>query len=107
MVGLCHFGNTIFGTTTEIDVGYINKLREDTPSWLEIQQSENLQSFKSGIQYIMTSGSVRPGFSGGPLVNMKGEVVGLIARLYVRGEGHSLEHEGASIPIDSKHFSQD
>ena len=31
-------------------------------------------------------------------MNMKGEVVGLIARLYIRGQGPSMEHEGASIP---------
>lgn len=95
---IIHYGNTIFGSSTEIDVGYINKLFDDTPKWVEIQMTENIESFKSGIQYIITSGSVRPGFSGGPLVNMKGEVVGLIARLYIRGQGPSMEHEGASIP---------
>lgn len=95
-----HFGNTMFGTITEIDVGYINKLHDDTPKWIEIQMNEQLESSRSGIQYIMTSGSVRPGFSGGPLVNMKGEVVGLIARLYIRGQGPSQENEGASIPIN-------
>lgn len=95
---IIHYGNTIFGNSTEIDIGYINKLYDDTPKWVEIQMSENIESFKSGIQYIITSGSVRPGFSGGPLVNMKGEVVGLIARLYIRGQGPSMEHEGASIP---------
>ena len=97
---ILHFGNTLYGTTTEIDVGYINKVKDDTPKWLEIQMSENLQSSKSGIQYILTTGYVRPGFSGGPLVNMKGEVIGLISRLYIRNNSNFIEHEGASVPIN-------
>jgi serine protease Do len=94
------FGNTIFGTSTEISVGYINKLKDDMPKWVEIQTNENLESSRSGIKYIMTSGSVRPGFSGGPLVNMKGEVIGLISRLYIKAQSNLQDSEGASIPIN-------
>lgn len=93
-----HFGNTLLSTTTDIDIGYINKLKEDSPAWIDLQRSEGIDT--SGISYIMTSGCVRPGFSGGPLVNMNGEVVGLISRLYIRNQHPVIISEGASIPID-------
>ena len=95
-----HFGNSLYGTTTEIDVGYINKLKDDTPKWIDVHTNEKTDSMKSGISYILTSGSVRPGFSGGPLVNMNGEVIGLINRLYIRNQYPVQEHEGASVPIN-------
>ena len=93
-----HFGNALTGTTTEIDIGYISKLTEDIPPSVQMRKPEG--DISAGIRYIMTNGYVRPGFSGGPLVNMKGEVVGLISRLYIKSQEPITVFEGASIPIN-------
>ena len=78
-----HIGNTMFSDSNDIDVGYVKKLEDDTPQWLKLHTSGDLAPPESGLNFIKTTGSVRPGFSGGPLVNMKGEVVGLISRVFV------------------------
>jgi len=95
-----HIGNTMFSDSNDIDVGYVNKLDDDTPEWLKSQLKGDMAPPESGLSFIKTTGSVRPGFSGGPLVNMKGEVVGLISRVFVQMHQTGPEHEGASIPIN-------
>jgi len=95
-----HFGNTMSSDTVDIDVGYINKIRDDVPSWMRQFVQGDVKKSTSGLTFILTQGSARPGFSGGPLVNMNAEVIGLISRMYIHFDGTVLHHEGASIPID-------
>lgn len=95
-----HFGNTLASDTVDIDVGYINKTRDDIPAWMRQYVQGDVTKPTSGLTFILTQGSARPGFSGGPLVNMNAEVIGLISRMYMHFDGSVMHHEGASIPID-------
>lgn len=95
-----HFGNTMASDSVDIDVGYINKTRDDIPVWMRQNVQGDVKKPTSGLTFILTQGSARPGFSGGPLVNMSAEVIGLISRMYMHFDGTVLHHEGASIPID-------
>lgn len=93
-----HIGNSIYSETSEIEVGYVNKLKDDTPIWLKNFTSGDLAAKDSGLSFIKTTGAPRPGFSGGPLVNLKGEAVGLISRVFVQMHQTGLQQEGACIP---------
>ena len=95
-----HIGNTVFSDSNDIDVGYVNKLQDDTPDCLKQYIQGDPAPPDSGLNFIKTSGSVRPGFSGGPLVNMYGQAVGLISRCYVQMHPTGVQNEGASIPIN-------
>jgi serine protease Do len=50
-----------------------------------------------GRDYIQTDAPVNPGNSGGPLVNLKGQIIGIVTAKYV-GEG--VEGMGLAVPID-------
>lgn len=71
-----------------------------TPALLELGQSVS-KGIVSGLRkidskdYIQTDVSINPGNSGGPLINEKGEVVGVIVMKYV---GRGLEGLGFAIP---------
>lgn len=93
-----HIGSSLYSKSNDIDIGYINKVKDDTPSYSVILGDKPKP--ESGLDFIMTTGSVRPGFSGGPLVNMDGQVVGLISRIQVMGHQAGTEIEGKSIPIN-------
>ena len=52
------------------------------------------QTNSMGFEFIQTDAGASPGVSGGPLVNMKGHVVGMITRASPRG------HIGFAVPIN-------
>jgi serine protease Do len=93
-----HIGNSIYSETSDIEVGYINKLRDDTPAWLKAYTKGDLAPKDSGLTFIRTTGAPKPGFSGGPLLNLAGEAVGLISRLFVKMDQFGMQQEGACIP---------
>lgn len=73
-----------------------------TPAILELSQSVTngiISGFRSikGKDYIQTDAAVNPGNSGGPLINQKGEVLGIVTQKAV-----ALAVEGISfcVPID-------
>ena len=74
-----------------------------TPAELELGQSlsKGIVSGKRKIEnrvYIQSDISVSPGNSGGPLINMSGEVIGIVQKKII-GEG--IEGIGFSIPMDT------
>jgi len=52
----------------------------------------------SGVQFIQTDAAVNPGNSGGPLLNARGEVVGINSQIYSRSGG--FQGLSFAIPID-------
>lgn len=89
------------GSTDKVEIG------EDvwvigTPSDTELGQSisKGILSGKRVMNeksYLQTDASVSPGNSGGPLINQKGEILGLVnAKIISRG----TEGVGFAIPID-------
>jgi serine protease Do len=58
-----------------------------------------------GSRYIQTDAAINPGSSGGPLTNLKGEIVGINTAKYV---GVEVEGIGLAIPVDeAKIFIQE
>mmetsp|Transcript_34716 Transcript_34716/g.61072 ORF Transcript_34716/g.61072 Transcript_34716/m.61072 type:complete len:317 (-) Transcript_34716:20-970(-) len=93
-----HIGSSIYSDTSEIEVGYVNKLKDDTPPWLKDFVAGDIAPKDSGLTFIKTTGAPRPGFSGGPLINLEGQAVGLISRVFVQMHQTGLQQEGACIP---------
>ena len=73
-----------FGFESSVTVGVISATRRSLPG--------------GGVPFIQTDTAVNPGNSGGPLFNMRGEVIGINAQIYSRTGGY----QGLSfaIPID-------
>ena len=64
-----------------------------------MNRSENRQ-----YKFLQTDAAINSGNSGGPLVNMKGEVVGINSWVYA---GIGVQGMGFSIPIDSVKYAID
>ena len=84
--------------TPEINIHYINKLKDDTPQ--SLKHKKNIELEKNGINCFTSLGVVRPGCAGGPIVNMNGEVVGVISSSHVRNDKDIIDHQVSSIPIN-------
>jgi S1-C subfamily serine protease len=56
------------------------------------------QSLKNLIQF---DAAANPGNSGGPLVNMAGEVVGIVTAIYNPSEQRTFVGIGFAVPIES------
>ena len=74
---------TIIGTPKSIELGQ-SVSKGIISGWRELEEK----------RYIQTDASVNPGNSGGPMLNMRGEVIGIVSRKRAESEGIGL-----AIPI--------
>ena len=83
-------GNPLGDLTSTLTVGYISA------------KDRVITTDGSQINMLQTDASVNSGNSGGPIFNMKGEVVGIITAKYsgITTSGASIEGIGFAIPID-------
>ena len=83
-------GNPLGELTSTLTVGYISAKERDV----------NTDGF--AINMLQTDAAINSGNSGGPLFNMKGEVVGITTAKYsgTSSGGASIEGVGFAIPID-------
>ena len=77
-----------FGFTRSFTVGVVSAVRGD---------SEEI-----GESYIQTDASINQGNSGGPLLNIRGEVIGINRMIYSRGGGSV--GIGFAIPVNTARF---
>jgi archaellum component FlaC len=87
-----------------ISVGYALGLDGDPTYTAGIVSAIRIDDY-DGLEYIQTDAPINPGMSGGPLVNMNGEVIGINSWGYewaVDGEGELRIFEGMNfaVPID-------
>jgi serine protease Do len=85
------FGYLLNDTQPTVTAGVISATRRDIKS-----QSESGGIYKNMIQ---TDAAINPGNSGGPLVNAKGEVIGVNTFIFTKSGGS--EGIGFAIPIDA------
>ena len=83
-------GNPLGELTSTLTVGYISAMERDV----------NTDGF--AINMIQTDAAINSGNSGGPLFNMKGEVIGITTAKYsgTSSSGATIEGIGFAIPID-------
>ncbi len=83
-------GNALGELTSSLTVGYISA------------KDRVITTDGSQINMLQTDAAVNSGNSGGPIFNMKGEVVGIITAKYsgTSASGASIEGIGFAIPID-------
>ena len=83
-------GNPLGDLNATLTVGYISA------------KDRVISSDGSLINMLQTDAAVNPGNSGGPIFNMKGEVVGIITAKYsgITNSGATIEGIGFAIPVD-------
>ncbi len=83
-------GNPLGELTATLTVGYVSA------------KDRVVSTDGSQINMLQTDAAVNAGNSGGPIFNMKGEVVGIITAKYsgITNSGSSIEGIGFAIPID-------
>ena len=83
-------GNPLGELTSTMTVGYVSAMDRD------------VTTDNTTINMIQTDAAINSGNSGGPLFNMKGEVVGITTAKYsgASSSGASIESIGFAIPID-------
>ena len=83
-------GNPLGELTSTLTVGFVSA------------KERNVSTDSSVINMIQTDCAINSGNSGGPLFNMKGEVVGITSAKYsgMSASGASIEGIGFAIPID-------
>ncbi len=85
------FGYLLNDTQPTVTAGVISATRRDIKA-----QSESAGIYKNMIQ---TDAAINPGNSGGPLVNARGEVIGINTFIFTKSGGS--EGIGFAIPIDA------
>ena len=83
-------GNPLGELTSTLTVGYISAMERD------------VNTSGVAINMLQTDAAINSGNSGGPLFNMKGEVIGITSAKYsgTSSSGASIEGIGFAIPID-------
>lgn len=82
-----------FGFEHTVSVGVVSALNRNLP----VNDSVTLRNM------IQTDASINPGNSGGPLVNTRGEVVGINSAVYVGQGGNEPQARGIGFSIPSNH----
>lgn len=92
-------GDKVFAIGTPVDYSYRLTVTDGIISGLNRQVSVSISGSTEDwvMEVIQTNTAVNPGNSGGPLVNAKGEVIGIISMKLVDS---SIEGMGFAIPID-------
>ena len=87
---VCAIGNPLGSLTATLTVGYVSG------------KDRQVTTDNATINMIQTDAAINSGNSGGPLFNMRGEVVGIITAKYSgsSASGASIEGIGFAIPID-------
>jgi serine protease Do len=78
-----------YGITHTLTVGYVSGMR----------RSENTSDQFVPLEFIQTDAAVNQGNSGGPMFNMKGEVVGIVSRILTQSGGFEGIGFAASINV--------
>jgi len=81
-----------------------NALGNDAALTLGIVSNPNARFFEAGTgrqDYIQTDAALNPGNSGGPILNLAGDVVGLVAKVVtITGDGQTVQGVGFALAID-------
>jgi serine protease Do len=85
------FGQLLYDTQPTVTVGVISALHRDVKP-----NRDSNQYFKDMIQ---TDAAINPGNSGGPLINSRGEVIGINTFIFSAGDGGNIGM-GFAIPIN-------
>lgn len=91
-------GDTIFTVGTPIDSDYMNTVTKGIISGINRMVSVSINTSNDWIlQVIQTDAAVNPGNSGGPLVNIYGEVIGINSLKLVESDAEGISF---AIPIE-------
>lgn len=95
----CKIGDSVFTVGSPLGYEYRGTVTDGIISGLNrlVEVSVNGQSDDWVMEVIQTNAEVNPGNSGGPLVNAKGEIIGIISLKLVQS---SVEGMGFAIPIE-------
>jgi len=91
-------GDTVFTVGSPLGIEYINTVTKGTISGKNRTVEVDLKDGKYMMEVMQLDAAMNPGNSGGPLCNLKGEVIGINALKLVKDE---VEGMGFAIPIET------
>ena len=91
-------GDSVFTVGAPLGKDYMGTITKGIISGVNRMVSVNLTSGSYLMEVIQTDASINSGNSGGPICNIKGEVIGITSSKY---KGSGIEGMGFAIPINS------